>query len=66
MEGRRKIRRGQFGQRKAPSLASEPCHGMTGHRDGASVVEWTGFLVGGSFLGIQKAAVGPVTGGHVE
>lgn len=44
MEGRRKVRRGQFGQRKTPNLASKPCDESTGHRDGVSVVKWISLL----------------------
>lgn len=34
MEGRRKVWRGQFGERKASKLASESCDRLAMHRDG--------------------------------
>jgi len=61
MERRRKVRRGQFGQRKGPNLASKPCDGLTGHRDSASVAKWIGLLLEVLFWEFKKLRVGPVT-----
>lgn len=55
MERRRKVRRGQFGQRKTPKLASEACDRLTMHCDGVSVGSVVnGTLGGSSFSGDSK------------
>ena len=67
MERWRKIRRGQFGQRKTPKLASEPCDRLTMHRDGVPVgTVVNGTLGGSSFSGDSKKLQVDGRQGHVH
>lgn len=65
MEGRRKVRRGQIGQRKTSNLTSKPCDVLSRHSEGVCVWTVAKGSRGGRFFSGTSKSCGWTVPGHV-